>query len=123
MKKKILIVEDEKVIREALKIRLVTEKFDILEAVDGEKGLALALREHPDLILLDIIMPVMDGMTMLKFLRKDVWGKTAKIIILTNLSDSTKVQEALEHNTNDYLVKTDWKLEDVVKKVKEKLKK
>ena len=104
MNKKILIVEDEKVIREALKTRLLEEKFQILEAKDGERGLAVALQEKPDLILLDIIMPVMDGMTMLKYLRKDAWGKKAKVIILTNLSDSTKVQEALEHDTNDYLV-------------------
>lgn len=121
MKKKILIVEDEKSLREALSTRLSAEKFQILEAVNGEEGLAMALREHPDLILLDLMMPVMDGVAMAKSLKKDEWGKTVKIIILTNLSDNFKVQEALKEGVYDYLIKTDWKLEDIVKKVKEKI--
>lgn len=93
----------------------------MLEAKNGEEGLEVALREHPDLILLDIIMPVMDGMTMLARLREDLWGKDAKVIMLTNLSDNEKVAETIAHGTYDYLVKSDWKLEDVVKKVRERL--
>lgn len=81
----------------------------------------VALLWHPDLILLDIVMPKMDGMTMLAQLREDEWGKTARVITLTNLSDTEKVAEAIEHGSYEYLVKSDWKIEDVVAKVREKL--
>ena len=119
--KKILIVEDETSLRNALCEKLTREGFAILEAKNGEEGLEVALREHPDLILLDIIMPVMDGMTMLKKLREDAWGKNAKVIILTNLSDNDKMAEAITQGTFDCLIKSDRTLEDVVKKVKERL--
>ena len=119
--KKILIVEDEPSLRKALMIKLVEEGFAVLEAVNGADGLAVALREHPDMILLDIVMPVMDGMTMLAKLRGDPWGKDAKVIVLTNLSDTEKVSAAMTKGTFDYLVKADWKLEDVVRKVRERL--
>lgn len=120
-KKTILVVEDEISLRSALRDKLTREGFAILEAKNGEEGLGVSLREHPDLILLDIVMPVMDGMTMLKKLREDTWGKTAKVIILTNLSESVKVAEVMAQGSFDYLVKSDWKLEDVVKKVKERI--
>lgn len=121
MAKKILIVEDEQALTLALNEKLTREGFELVNAGNGEDGLRLALKERPDLILLDIIMPRMDGITMLKKLREDKWGKTVEVIILTNLSDIAKVQEALEQGTTDYLVKSDWKIEDVVARVKEKL--
>jgi len=119
--KKILVVEDDVPELNALRDKFTREGFSILTAKNGEEGLAIALREHPDLILLDIIMPVMDGITMLVKLREDSWGGAVTVIILSNLADQEKVTEALTHGTHDYLVKSDWKLEDVVKKVKEKL--
>jgi len=120
--KKILIVEDEESFLFAFKEKIQGEGFEVLEAKNGEKGLELALKEHPDLILLDILMPVMDGMTMLKKLREDEWGKKAQVILLTNLSDNEKTAQALELNTFDYLVKSDWNIKDVVVKIREKLK-
>lgn len=120
--KKILIIEDEKPLRSALHDKLSREGFSvILEAQNGKDGLEIALREHPDMILLDIVMPVMDGMTMLRELRKDAWGKDVKVIILTNLSDNEKVGEAVSGGAYDYLVKTDWRLEDVISKIRERL--
>ena len=119
--KKILIIEDEPLLLGALAKKLSGENFKVFEAQDGEAGLATALGEHPDLILLDIILPLMDGMTLLKKLREDDWGKTAGVILLTNLSDGEKIKESMERDAYDYLVKSDWKLEDIVKKVKEKL--
>lgn len=122
-RKKILIVEDEMPLRDALRDKLAREGFAALEAKNGEEGLEIALRDHPDLILLDIIMPRMDGMTMLKELRKDIiWGAKAKVIILTNLSEIVKVSEAIAQESFNYLVKSDWKIEDVVIKVKDALK-
>ena len=120
-KKTILIIEDERSLREALRDKLTREGFSTLEAKNGEEGLDVALREHPELILLDIVMPVMDGMTMLKQLRENAWGKNVKIIILTNLSDIEKIADSVKNEVYDYLVKTDWKLEDVVTKIRERL--
>lgn len=119
--KKILIVEDEISPLKALVAKFSREGFNVLQAEDGETGLRLALQEHPDLILLDIILPKMDGLTMLKKLREDERGTKVPVILLTNLSDSQKVAEAVEHHACDYLVKSDWPLEAVVQKVKEKL--
>ncbi len=107
---------------EGLKKKFAIEKFEVLEAPDGKVGLESALRNHPDLILLDILMPVMDGMTMLGKLREDSWGKDVPIILLTNLSDGEKIAEAMKKGVYDYLIKADWNINDVVKKVRSKLK-
>lgn len=118
--KKILIVEDEEDLRQALFDELAREKYDVSVAPNGKEGLALALRLHPDLILLDIIMPEMDGMTMLKQLRTDEWGKTAQVVMLTNLNATDKIlQQVIEDEPSYYLVKSDWKITDIVNKVKE----
>ena len=121
-RKKILIVEDELDLLGVLSQKFVTEKFEVLTAPNGQVGLEEALRSHPDIILLDVLMPVMDGMTMLAKLRQDDWGKDVPVILLTNLSDEKKVAEALKHGVYDYLVKADWNISDVVKKVRSKLK-
>lgn len=120
-KKKILIVEDDITLLELLDVRFDQAGFFVLEAKNGEEGYELALKEHPDIILLDIIMPIMDGMTMLYELRKDCWGRNVPIIILTNLSDANYISEALKNQVYDFLVKSDWKLEDLVDQVKKKL--
>ncbi len=114
-----MIVEDETALRNALRDKIVREGFTVLEAKNGEEGLETALREHPDLILLDIVMPKMDGMTVLSKLREDAWGADAKVIILTNLSEVVKVSEAVARGSFSYLVKSDWKLDEVVAKMKE----
>ena len=119
--KTILIIEDEKPTRRILKDKLKSKKFNILEAQNGEEGLRISLEKHPDLILLDIVMPIMDGMTMLRRLRKDKWGKKAQVILLTNLSDTGKIKDSTQQNVSDYLIKTNWKINDLIKKIKSKL--
>ena len=123
LRKKILIIEDEISLLKVLSKKFEEEKFTILKARNGQEGLAMALREHPNLILLDIIMPKMDGMTMLNILRQDKWGKNVPVILLTNLSDAKKVETARSQGVYDYLVKSDWKLEDVICLAKKRLKK
>ena len=120
-KKKILIVEDEDSLKMSLKRKFTSEGFEIVEASDGEEGLKAAEKEKPDLILLDIVMPVMDGMTMLKKLRQTDWGKEMPVVLLTNLADTDEVNQAMELNVFDYLVKSNWDIEDVIVKVKDKL--
>jgi len=121
VKRKILIVEDEVSILRALHDELTNNGFIVLEAKNGQEGLEIALREHPDLILLDIVMPVMDGIAMLDKLRDDAWGENAQVIILTNLSDAEKARQAMVKGSYAYLVKSDWKLEEVAAKVSDML--
>jgi len=117
-KKKILIAEDEESMLQALTDSFKSANFDVFGARNGEEGLKIALKEHPDIILIDILMPLMDGIAMLKKIRADNWGKNVPAIILTNLSDMEKIAEAVENNICDYLIKTDCSLENIVKKVK-----
>jgi DNA-binding response OmpR family regulator len=118
---KILIVEDESSLLRVLEKKLTSEGYNVVTGKDGEQGLSVALKEHPDLILLDIIMPKMDGVTVLEKLREDDWGKNVPVIMLTNLTDSEKVFKAKDGDVREYLVKTDWKLEDVVGVIKKHL--
>ena len=119
--KKILIIEDEIVLLGMLKNNLSKIQDDLIieEAMDGEEGLEKALKIHPDLILLDILLPKMGGVEMAKELRKDEWGKTVKVIILSVVSDMDYVQKALEGDSFEYLVKSDTPMDSIVEKVKE----
>ncbi len=118
--KRILIVEDDSVLSWVLIKKFKKEGFDVSSAKNGEEGLDVALKEHPDLILLDIIMPKMDGVTVLKKLRVHQWGSSVPIILLTNLSSVTVDQE-VQDDVSEYLVKADWDIGDVVKKVRAEL--
>jgi DNA-binding response OmpR family regulator len=120
-KKKVLIVDDERDLREALGAMVEAEGFEVLSAKDGAEGLETALKEKPDLILLDIVMPKMDGFEVLDKLREDEWGKKVQVIFLTVLEDMESVSRAIAQGGHEYLVKTDWALEEVAKKIREKL--
>lgn len=117
----ILIVEDEAPMLTVLADSLGAEGFEILRATNGVDGLLVAVERHPDLILLDIMMPRMDGLTMLEKLRADEWGKKVPVIILTNFGDNDKVAEALVDNVSDYFIKSDIKIEEVISRVRQKL--
>lgn len=112
--KKILIVEDDKMLMDLLSTQFGSAKFSVSKAMDGKEGLAKALNEHPDLILLDLLMPVMDGVTMLKHLRKDPWGKKVHVIILTNYSDKERRGTTKKLGYDLYVIKSDHKIKDVV---------
>lgn len=120
--KTILVVEDEKSLRDTIVDILRLKNFLPLEAKDGQEGVEVALAKHPDLILLDLLMPVMDGMTALKKIREDVvWGARVPVVILTNLSATSEqlVDDMVTHKPMHYLIKSDWQLHDVVKKIEE----
>ncbi len=118
----ILIIEDEPPQANVLKERFVAEGFSVNIAKNGEEGLARALADHPDVILLDIILPVMDGLTMLRKLREDKWGSTARVVVLTALTanDLTDI-ESSSVDLDYFLMKTDWTLDGVVGVVKKRL--
>ena len=123
MDKKILIVEDDRAEANVLVDKFTQEGFLVSTAENGKKGLERALLDHPDLILLDIIMPEMDGLSMLNELRKDEWGKAVPVIILTNLNpDDEIVRQKGVMDFAYFLIKSNWKLDDVVRAVKKELK-
>lgn len=120
-KPKVLVVEDDSALQRVLCDKLSQEGFLALKAGDGMEGLEVALKNHPDLILLDIVMPKMDGMEMLAKLRVDDWGKNAPVMLLTNLNDPEKMSNSLAQDVHEYLVKTDWTLENLIEEIKKKL--
>ncbi len=116
---KILIVEDEKALLAVLSDKFRREGFMVYGAKDGLAGLNMACKVKPALVILDIVMPSMDGLTMLKKLREDKWGNAVPVLILSNLSDPEQINEATSRGAVEYLVKSNWGLEDVVQKVKQ----
>ena len=120
---KVLIVEDELSLQKAMIEMLDISGYETIGADDGQQGLDLARSEKPDLILLDIIMPKMNGFEVLKILKEDDETKHIPVIILTNLESSGDVEKALSLGAKTYLVKTNYELEDIIKRVKDALKK
>ncbi|MCK5466009.1 response regulator [Candidatus Parcubacteria bacterium] len=115
--KKILVIEDEATLQKALNEVLSNEGYEVISSLDGSRGLELAQEEIPDLILLDIILPKMDGFEVLKRIKKDDKISQIPVIILTNLSDISDIQKALDLGATTYLVKADFHIEDVLKKI------
>ena len=122
MKKKILVVEDEPSLRKVLETSLIQEGFAVSTATNGEDGLRLANEEKPDLILLDIILPKMDGFAVLNSLSQSDLLKHTKVLILTNLSYSGNIVEMLQKGAQEYLMKADWTIAELMEKVKNTLK-
>ena len=118
---KILIIEDEALLRGSLTAEFKRAGFDVSEAKDGWEGLQMARREHPDILLLDIILPKIQGLDVLKLLRGDPWGKTVPVVVLTSLGDGDTASQAAVFGVYSILVKKDWTPEEVVEKVREKL--
>jgi DNA-binding response OmpR family regulator len=121
MSKTILIVEDELSMQRALKNKLEQETFKVMTAADGTQALEAMRSVTPDLVLLDLIMPKLDGISVLREMKKDEALRNIPVIILTNLSTGDKVAEAMQLGTFDFLVKANYSLEDVLRKVKERL--
>jgi CheY-like chemotaxis protein len=119
-KKTVLVIEDEKNIREAITDTLFLNDFLSLEACNGKEGVKIALSKHPDLILLDLLMPVMDGMTAFKKIRQDVWGAKVPVVIMTNVNETEKLlsEDIMICKPDFYLIKSDWDIHDVMKKIK-----
>lgn len=117
----ILVVEDESAMRRALHDKLSREGYDIVEAVNGEEGLKLALAGHPDLILLDIVMPKLNGETMLQWLREDAWGKNVPVIILSNLPYLSEHHGHSKQMAAEYYLKADMPLSQLVEKIRQHL--
>jgi len=117
MRKKILIIEDEERLMHALNIYLA-DNFDLLETSDGISGYNTALAMKPDLILLDIILPQLSGTELLRKLRKDEWGKDAKVVIISNLTSKDIEKELRDLGILEYIVKSNISIVDLTDKIK-----
>lgn len=120
--KKILIVEDDAHLRRAVVDKLKSSGYRVMEAEDGNSGLNMAIKERPDLILLDLMLPKMDGLSLLSELRRDDWGKDVPVIVITilNATDERRAK-AEELNVVEYIDKSKYQLDEIVQKVKKAL--
>ena len=116
--KHVLIIEDEPDIREAIAEAVASAGYQTSTANNGEEGLAMALEQHPDLILLDLVMPVMDGRQALKKLREDPWGKDARVVVLTSMDDVENIASSHKHTIEDYIIKPHASLDEILQKVR-----
>ncbi|MFH1509813.1 MAG: response regulator [Candidatus Nealsonbacteria bacterium] len=121
MVKKILIIEDESALQKTLGDFLEEKGYEVISALDGELGLALAKEKIPDLILLDLILPKINGFDVLKELKEDEKTKSIPVIVLTNLEGIGDVEKVIGLGATTYLVKTEYKLEEVLSKIKQTL--
>ncbi|HEU5188027.1 MAG TPA: response regulator [Candidatus Saccharimonadales bacterium] len=119
---KILVVEDEAPMRNMIIGVLQQAGYTVLSAMNGKEGLALAKSEHPDLIVTDNFMPIMNGADMVSQVRSDpTWGAKVPVILMTNVNSMDAINQTLQVGGVDYLMKMDIQLEDVVTLVKQRL--
>ena len=119
--KKLLLIDDEAIVCKSLSSQFDHEIVQVFTAANGEDGLKIALEEKPDLIIVDLLMPKMDGLQMLEKLRADHWGRGAAVIVLSNYGDEERSEQAKQFDVDDYLVKVNWNVADVVAKINKKL--
>jgi DNA-binding response OmpR family regulator len=117
----VLVVEDDDVLSSVHRNKLTREKFEVMIAKNGEEGLKMARDKKPDIILLDLIMPVKDGFETLKDLKADPDLKDIKVIILSNLSQEEDKQRVLDMGAADYVVKANVSFKEIVVLVKKHL--
>lgn len=118
----VMLVEDDVFLANIYKTKFDMEGFKISHADNGEKGLDDIKKKKPDVILLDILLPKMDGFAILEALKKDESVKNIPVILLTNLGQKDDVEKGLDMGAVDYLIKAHFKPSEVVQKVREVLK-
>jgi len=123
MSKKILLVEDDKFLRELIAKKLrSTGEYEVTEAIDGEDGVAKAKEIKPELVLLDLILPGIDGFGVLAKIKEDPDTSQAPVIILSNLSQQDEVDKALKLGAADFLIKAHFVPGEIIEKIKVLLK-
>ncbi|HUW72169.1 MAG TPA: response regulator [Candidatus Humimicrobiaceae bacterium] len=120
--KKILIVEDDKFLRELIVQKLIKENYETSEAIDGEQGIKKVKEERPDLVLLDLILPGVDGFEVLSQKKEDPNVAQIPVIILSNLGQKEDVERGLKLGAVDYLIKAHFTPGEIIEKIKNVLK-
>ncbi|MGC9031418.1 MAG: response regulator transcription factor [Minisyncoccia bacterium] len=115
---KILVVEDDRFLRELIVRKLSEEGFDVITAVNGEEGLKTLKEKKPDLVLLDLILPGIDGFEVLKRLKEEDIVPSLPVIILSNLGQREDIEKGLNLGAKDYLIKAHFTPDEIIKKIK-----
>ena len=122
MAKNILIIEDDKFLRELIAQKLRKEDYEISEAFDGEEGIKKVKEEKPDLILLDLILPGIDGFEVLSKVKEDPVLAQIPVIILSNLGQKEDIEKGLKLGAIDYLIKAHFTPGEIIEKITKVLK-
>jgi len=122
MPKTILFIEDDKFLRELVVQKLMKEGYETLEAIDGEEGIKKVKEEKPDLVLLDLILPGIDGFEVLSKMKEDPALSSIPVIILSNLVQKEDVEKGLKMGAVDYLIKAHFTPGEIIDKIKATLK-
>lgn len=117
-KKSVLIVEDDPLLVKMYEAKFTSEGFTVLKSADGEEGLKVALANHPNFMIVDVMMPRLSGIDMLKVLRADPWGKDVPVVIISNLSEQNEGEKAKLLGVKEYLIKANITPGELVDKVK-----
>jgi len=120
-KKSILIVDDDPAVLTIMKDELTSEGFEVDTAKDGRAGLQKTLQGNPDLVILDLMMPFMDGLEVLREIRADERCKDTAVMLLTQVGDKDKIAKAVELGVAGYLIKADYSTPEIIAKVKDLL--
>ena len=118
MAKKVLVIEDDKFLRELISQKLSKEGYDVLEAIDGEKGVESLEKENPDVILLDLILPGIDGFEVLTKIKSMPEKSKIPVIILSNLGQKDDIEKGLNMGAVDYLIKAHFTPGEIIEKIR-----
>ncbi len=121
MPKNILIIEDDKFLRELIVRKVINEGFDVSEAIDGEEGIKKIKEEKPDMILLDLILPSIDGFEVLSRMKEDSALSSIPVIILSNLGQKEDIDRGMKLGATDYLIKAHFTPGEIIEKIKANL--
>jgi DNA-binding response OmpR family regulator len=117
-KTKIMIIEDDEFLVKAYRLKFNRLGFQVVIASNGVEGLEIVSRESPSLIILDLMLPKMDGFEFLKRIKSDRKSKSIPVVALSNLGQKTDQEKALALGAAEYFIKTEYTLDDIVKKIK-----
>lgn len=115
--KTILIIEDDDFFRELIRKKLASKDFNFLEAVNGEAGIEIMKEKKPDLVLLDLLLPNMDGFEVVAQIKSDTGIASIPIIVLSNLGQKEDIDRALKLGASDYLIKSQFDIDQVIEKI------
>ncbi|MFH1510015.1 MAG: response regulator [Candidatus Nealsonbacteria bacterium] len=118
MANKILIVEDDKFLRELISQKLLKEQYDVSVAIDGEEGIKKIIEEKPDMVLLDLILPGIDGFEVLTKMKNDPTVSNIPVIILSNLGQKEDIERGLKLGATDYMIKAHFTPGEIIEKIR-----
>lgn len=118
----ILAIDDDELLLGSVVEVLKGSGYTVLQAKNGKEGLEMALKHHPDLVLTDNLMPILNGVDMITGLRKDSWGRNVPAIIMTNMYTADMLNQSLQAGATDYVMKSDISLDKIVELVRGRLK-